>query len=68
MTFIPAHGKVNLTQAKVYCPFSLLSFLWKTMHKMVTRNTKNETLGHVPYVYNNLPTNQVSPQKPQCTM
>jgi hypothetical protein len=64
--FIPAPGKVNYTQAKAYCPISLLS-LQKTMQKLVARNIKDETLGHIPYIYNNLPTNQVSPKKPQCT-
>jgi hypothetical protein len=68
MTFIPAHGKVNFTQAQAYCPFSLLSFLQKTMQKLVTRNIKDETLGHVPFIYNNLPTNQTIPKKLQCTM
>jgi hypothetical protein len=40
----------------------------KMMEKLVTRNMKDETLGHVPYNYNNLPTNQGIPQKPQCTI
>ena len=38
------------------------------MQKLVTRNIKDETLEHVPYIYNNLSINQVSPQKLQCTM
>jgi replication fork clamp-binding protein CrfC len=29
------------------------------MQKSVTKNIKNETLGHDTYIYNNLPTNQV---------
>jgi len=40
----------------------------KTMQKLVTKNIKDETLGHGTYTYNNLPTNHVSPQKPQRTM
>jgi len=28
----------------------------KMMQKLVTRNIKDETLGHVPYIYKNLPT------------
>jgi len=59
MTFIPAPGKVNYTQAKVYCPVSLLAFTQKIMQKLVTRNIKDETLGHDTYIYNNLPTHQV---------
>jgi len=38
----------------------------KMMEKLVTRNIRDKTLGYVPYIPNNLPTNQVSPQKPQC--
>ena len=40
----------------------------KTMEKLVTENINNKTLGHVPYIYNNLPTKQGSPQKSQCIM
>ena len=40
----------------------------KIMEKLVTRNIRDETLGYVPYISNNLPTNQGSPQKLQCTM
>jgi hypothetical protein len=29
----------------------------KTIQKLMARNIKNETLGHVPYIYNNLPSN-----------
>jgi hypothetical protein len=59
MMFIPANGKVNYTQEKAY---------GKMNQKFVTRNVNDETMGHVPYIYTNLPTNQVSPQKAQCTM
>jgi hypothetical protein len=38
------------------------------MQKLVTRNIKDETMGHDTYKYNNLFTNQLSPQEPQCTM
>ena len=68
MMFIPVPGKVNYTQAKAHCPINLVSFMQKTMQKLVTRNIKEETLGHDTYIYKNLPTNQVSPQKLQCTM
>jgi len=49
---IPAPGKINYTQAKAYCPTSLLSSMQETMQKLMTRNIKGETLGHVPYIYN----------------
>jgi len=32
MTFEPAPVKVNYTQAKAYCPISLLSVMQKVMH------------------------------------
>jgi len=38
------------------------------MQKLVTRNIRDERLGHDTYIYNNLPTNQVSPHKLQCTI
>ena len=66
--FIPVPGNVNYTQSKAYCAISLLSFMQKTMEKLVTKNINNKTLGHVPYIYNNLPTKQGSPQKSQCIM
>jgi len=53
------------TKAKAYCPIGLLQ---KTMQKFVIRNIQGETWGYVRYVHNNLPTNQGSPQKPQCTI
>jgi hypothetical protein len=56
--FILALGKVNYTQAKAYHSISLLSFMQKMKQKLMTRNIKDETLGHVPYIYNSkLPTN-----------
>jgi hypothetical protein len=68
MMFITANGKVNYTQARAYCPIIPLSFMQKIMQKFMTSNVKDETLGNVPYIYSNLPTNQGSTQKPQCTM
>jgi len=68
MTFILAPGKVNYTQGKAYCHISLLSFMQKTMQKLVNRYIMDETLGQVLYIYNNLPTNQTSPQELQCAM
>jgi hypothetical protein len=45
MIFIPAPGKVIYTQAKVYCPISLLSFMQKRMEKLVTTNIRDKILG-----------------------
>jgi len=59
MTFVPVPGKINCTQAKVYSTISLLS-MQKMMQKLVARNIKEETVGYVPYIYNNLPTNHVA--------
>jgi hypothetical protein len=59
MMFIPATGKVNYTQAKA---------CGKINKKFINRKVNDETLGHVPYTYNNLPTNQGSPRKPICIM
>jgi hypothetical protein len=36
MTFITANGKVNYAEAKGYCLITLLSFMQKTMQKLVT--------------------------------
>jgi len=47
MTFRPAPGKINYIQAKAYCPISLLSFMQKSRQKLVTKNIKVETMGHV---------------------
>jgi hypothetical protein len=63
MMFIPVRGKVYYIQAKAYCAVSLQFFMQKMIQKLVTRNIRDETLGHVPYIYNNLPTIQRSPQK-----
>jgi len=49
MTFVPEPGKINCTQAKVYCPISLLS-MQKMMQKLVARNMKEDTVGYVPYI------------------
>ena len=63
-----ATAVLRKTQAKAYCPISLLSFMQKTTQKLVTRNIKDDTLGNVPYIYINMPTNQAIPQTLQCTM
>ena len=58
MMFIPAPGKVNYTQAKAYCHVSLLSFMQNTLQKLVTKKTRYEREGPVPFIYNNRPMNQ----------
>jgi hypothetical protein len=68
MTFIPVHRTANYTEAKGYHPVSLLSFMQKTMQKLVNRNIWSQSMGHVPYIYTNLPTIQETPHKLQCTM
>jgi len=45
----PGGSQNEYTQA-----ISLLSFMQKTMQKLVARNIKDDTLGHVLYIFNNL--------------
>jgi len=59
-------GRVNYTVAKGY-GINVLSFMQKTMQKLVA-HIRDEILGHAPYIYNNQPTNQGSPQKLQYPM
>jgi hypothetical protein len=68
MMFVPVRGKVYHIQAKAYCAISLQSLMQKIIQKSVTRNTRDETLGHIHYIYNNLPTIQRSTRKPQYIM
>jgi len=68
MTFIPVHRKADYTNFKGHNPISLLSFMQKTIQKLVTRNIKGQSKKQIPYIYTNLPTNQGSPHKLQCTM
>jgi hypothetical protein len=60
-------GRVNYIVTKEYHRINLLSFMQKKMQKLVA-NIRDETVGHVPYTYNNQPRNQGSPQQQQCTM
>jgi len=68
MMFIAVRGKVYYIQAKAYCAISLQSFMQKMIQKLVTRNSRDKTFGHVRYIYNNLPTNQGNTQTPQYIM
>jgi len=68
MTFISVPRKAKYTKAKGYHPISQLSFMQKTVKKLVTRTIRGQSMWHVPYIYTNLPTNQGSPQKLQCTL
>ena len=47
---------------------NVLFLLQKRMQKLVIKNIKGETLGYVPYVYNNLPTEWGNPKNPEGTM
>ena len=58
MMFIPATEEVNCTQAKAYCPLSILTFVQNMMQKFESRNVRDETVGNVPYIYKNMRTNQ----------
>jgi len=51
MAFTPVPRNAQYTEAKGYDPISL-SFTQKTMQKLVVRNIKDETMGHVSYIYN----------------
>ena len=57
LIFIPPPGKVNYTRAKAYYPITLLTFMHRTIKKLVTTNIKDIILGHVSYISNNLSTN-----------
>jgi hypothetical protein len=48
VTFIPKPGKLDYTEAKVYCPISLSSFLLKTMEKLVDRYISDSALKEYP--------------------
>jgi hypothetical protein len=48
VTFIPKHGKSDYTEAKVYRPISLSSFLLKTMEKIVDRHIRDRALRSQP--------------------
>jgi len=58
--------KVNHTQAKAHCPISL-SFMQKRM-QIWWQEYQGRNTGACSHIYNNLPSNQGSPQKLQCTM
>jgi hypothetical protein len=47
-TFIPKPGILDYTKAKAYCPVSLLSFLLKTMKKLVDRHIRDGALKEYP--------------------
>jgi hypothetical protein len=48
VTFIPKPEKVDYTEAKVYRPISLLSFLLKTMHELVDRHIRDSASRRYP--------------------
>jgi hypothetical protein len=64
--FIPCNWKSTILRQRdtvpiVYCPYA------ENDAKIQTRNIRVETVGNVTHICNNLPTNQGSPHKPQCT-
>ena len=59
VTFIPKPRKAKYTEAKAYRPISLLSFMLKTMEKLVQRHIRDKILGAVPCTDTNcLPTKE----------
>ena len=57
MTSTPVPRNSKYAEPKGYNPICLLSFMQKIMQKVLTRNIRGESLGYVPYIYTNLPTN-----------
>lgn len=45
---VPKPGKANCTEAVAYHPFCLVSFMLKTVEKLVDRHIKDEILGLCP--------------------
>ena len=45
MMFILAPRKASYTKAKVYCHIRLLSFVQKTIQRLVARHIRDNTLG-----------------------
>jgi hypothetical protein len=48
VTFIPKPGKANYTEAEAYLPVCLVSFMLKTVERLVDRHIKDEILGLHP--------------------
>jgi hypothetical protein len=44
MTFIPKPWKLDYIETKAHCPFSLSSFLFKTMEKLVDWHIRDSAL------------------------
>jgi hypothetical protein len=54
VTFIPKPEKLDYTEAKAYRPFSLSSFLLKTMEKLVDRHIRDGALKKYLYTETNM--------------
>jgi len=52
-------GRVNYIVATEYHHINLMSFMQKTMQKVVASNVRDETQGHVPYIYISLHTREI---------
>jgi len=57
MTSTPIHRNTNCAESEGYSPISLLSLMQKIMLKLLARNIRGQSLGYVPHIYTNLPTN-----------
>jgi hypothetical protein len=57
ITCTPVPRNTNCAESKKYNPTCLLSFMLKIILEFLTRNIRGESLGYVPYIYTNLPTN-----------
>jgi len=67
-TIYTVPGKVICIVAKEYHHNNLLSFMQKAMQRVVGSNIRDETLGLVPYIYNNQATYQGSSGNPEVTL
>jgi len=57
MTSIPIHRNTSCDESEGYNAISLLSLMQKIMLNQLARNIRGESLGYVPHIYTNLPTN-----------
>ena len=63
MVFIPKPGKL-LSQAKSLRPISLMSFVLKTLEKILDRHIRDGVLVKNHFTNTSMPTEQVCLQKP----
>jgi hypothetical protein len=63
VTFIQKPGKYDYIQAKVYRPISLVTFIFKTMEKLMDRHIRDGLLKSILYAETNMLTKLLSPPK-----